>query len=197
MTPSDRETAGGMAGELIVVSGLPGTGKTAVAQALADRIGAVHLSIDPVENAMLGAGVERGWNTGVAAYEAVRVMAQANLVRGLAVVVDAVNDSEAARDTWRRAGADAAVPVHFFLLRLDDEAEHRRRLEGRERAMEQVVEPTWEAVQARADAYEPWIGTCIEVDASKSLNQIMTGVLDALRRDSCLDLSTDGVSDGT
>ena len=95
MTPSDRETAGITACELIVVSGLPGTGKTAVAHALADRIGAVHLSIDPVENAILGAGVERGWNTGVAAYEAVRVMAQANLVRGLTVVVDAVNDSEA------------------------------------------------------------------------------------------------------
>ena len=88
---------------LLVVSGLPGTGKTAVARAVADRLTAVHLSIDPVENAMLGAGAEKGWTAGVSAYEAVRAMAEDNLTRGLTVVVDAVNDSEAARDTWRRA----------------------------------------------------------------------------------------------
>lgn len=171
-----------MARVLIVVSGLPGTGKTAVARAVADRMGAVHLSIDPVENAMLGAGAERGWTTGVAAYEAVRVMAQDNLVRGLTVVVDAVNDSEAARDTWRRAGAEAAAPVRFFLLRLDDQAEHRRRLEGRERAMEHVGEPTWESVRSRADAYEPWVGPFDEIDASQTLAEVVEDIVAALRR---------------
>ena len=130
---------------------------------------------------MLGAGAERGWTTGVAAYEAVRVMAQDNLVRGLTVVVDAVNDSEAARNTWRRAGAAAATPVLFILLRLDDEAEHRRRLHGRERGMEHLGEPTWDEVQGRAEAYEPWIGPYVEVDASQSLAQVVTRVLDVIR----------------
>jgi predicted kinase len=37
---------------LIVVSGLPGTGKSAVAAELAARLGAVHLSIDPIEDAL-------------------------------------------------------------------------------------------------------------------------------------------------
>lgn len=90
---------------LLVISGLPGIGKSAVASAVAQRLEAVHLSIDPVEDAMLGAGVQQGWTTGVAAYEAVRVMAENNLALGRCVVVDAVNDSEAARDTWRRAAA--------------------------------------------------------------------------------------------
>lgn len=181
MSFPDRAGTGGVARALIVVSGLPGTGKTAVARALADRIGGVHLSIDPVENAMLEAGAEKGWTTGVAAYEAVRVMAQENLVRGLTVVVDAVNDSEAARDTWRRAGAEAAAPVRFILLRLDDKAEHRRRLEGRDRGMEQVDEPTWEGIQTRAEAYEPWIGPCAEIDASQPVAQVVADVLVALR----------------
>ena len=130
---------------------------------------------------MLGAGAERGWTTGVAAYEAVRVMAQDNLVRGFTVVVDAVNDSEAARDTWRRAGVAAAASVRFILLRLDDEAEHRHRLHGRERGMEHIDEPTWDEVQGRADAYEPWIGPCAEVDASQTLAQVVTRVLGVIR----------------
>ena len=74
----------------VVISGLPGTGKSAVARAVAQRLGAVHLSIDPVENAMLGVGLEEGWTTGVAAYEAVRVMAEDNLSLGMSVVVDAL-----------------------------------------------------------------------------------------------------------
>lgn len=175
-----RERTGSIARVLIVVSGLPGTGKTAVARAVSDHLGAVHLSIDPVENAMLGAGAEKGWTTGVAAYEAVRVMAEDNLVRGMTVVVDAVNDSEAARETWRRASEEAEVPLRFILLRLDDEVEHRRRLEGRERGMEYVGEPTWERVRSRAEGYEPWIGQCEEIDASRPLSEVVADVLAAI-----------------
>lgn len=130
---------------------------------------------------MLGAGAEKSWTTGVAAYEAVRVMAQDNLVRGLTVVVDAVYDNEAARETWRRAGAEAAVPVHFVLLRVDDQAEHRRRLDGRDRGMAHVGEPTWERVRARAEAYEPWVGECAEIDARQAIDEVVADVVAALR----------------
>jgi predicted kinase len=82
---------------LIVVSGLPGVGNTVVAAAVAARLNGVHLSVDPVEYAMLRCDLPAGWNVGVAAYEAVRTMAESNLALGSVVVVDAVNDSEAAR----------------------------------------------------------------------------------------------------
>src|SRR4051794_7903574 len=88
---------------LVVVSGLPGTAKSAVAGVLARRLGAPHLSIDVVEEALLAAGCPSGWTTGVAAYEAVGALAAENLALGLPVVVDAVNDSDAARQTWRTA----------------------------------------------------------------------------------------------
>ncbi len=39
---------------LVVVSGLPGTGKSAVAAQLASRLAALHLSVDPIEDAMPG-----------------------------------------------------------------------------------------------------------------------------------------------
>lgn len=116
---------------LIVISGLPGTGKTTVAAALAARLGAAHLSVDPIEDALLGAGLPRTRETGVAAYEAVRVMAEQNLALGTSVVVDAVNDSEPARETWRTAAASVDAELVFVLLTLADRDEHRRRLEGR------------------------------------------------------------------
>lgn len=147
-------------GALLVVSGLPGVGKTAVATEIARRVGGVHLSVDPVEEALLAAGLPAGWNLGVGAYEAVASMAAANVALGNTVVVDAVNDSEAARGTWSRV----AEPVTFAVLTCSDPVEHRRRLEGRHRGFTRVPEPTWSKVCDRATNYAPWTGEYVEVD---------------------------------
>ena len=159
---------------LVVISGLPGIGKTALAAALAARLGAVHLSIDPVEDALLGAGLPASWTTGVAAYETARVMAEQNLALGSCVVVDAVNDSEPARETWRRASAGAGAALAFVLLTLDDGAEHRRRLEHRSRDLAHLPEPAWEDVVARAAAYQPWAdGSCLHLDAGRPVDDLV------------------------
>ncbi|MGY1833610.1 AAA family ATPase [Blastococcus sp. SYSU DS0510] len=166
---------------LVVVSGLPGTGKTAVAAALAARSGSVHLSVDPIEDAFLGAGLPRSWETGVAAYEAARVVAEQNLALGGSVVVDAVNDSEPARDTWRAASAHAGADLAFVLLTLRDEVEHRRRLEGRRRGLAHVPEPSWDEVRARAAAYAPWAEAAVlRMDAARPVDELASELLDRL-----------------
>ena len=159
---------------LVVLSGLPGTGKSAVAAGLAARCGAVHLSIDPIEDALLRAGLPPGWQTGVAAYEVARAAAEQNLALGLTVVVDAVNDSEPARDTWRAAAAATGSDLVFVVLELDDAVEHRRRLETRLRDLEHVPEPSWDDVTARAAAYAPWAeGECLRVDARRPVEELV------------------------
>ena len=169
---------------LVVVSGLPGTGKSEVAAALAARLAAVQLSVDVLEDALLGARLAPSWQTGVAAYEAARATAEQNLALGRTVVVDAVNDSEPARQTWRTAAARGGVRLAFVLLVLDDEAEHRRRLEGRVRGLVSVPEPTWGDVRARAEAYEPWAdGACLRVDAAPPVERVAQEVLDRLTDD--------------
>ena len=90
---------------LVVVSGLPGTGKSTVAVALARQVRAVHLSIDEVEEAMLGAGLPPTFATGVAAYEAVRAAVEQNLALGHHVVVDAVNEKGLPRDRNAQRGS--------------------------------------------------------------------------------------------
>lgn len=157
---------------LVVVSGLPGTGKTTVASEVARRTDAVHLSIDTVEDALLGAGFANSWETGVAAYEAVRASAEQNLRLRRVVVVDAVNDSEPARDTWRRAAATTDASLMFVLLTLADEAQHRQRLEGRSRNLTSLPEPSWNDVLDRQAAYEPWADVHMRIDASGSLDEI-------------------------
>lgn len=159
---------------LIVISGLPGTGKSAVAAALAARLGGVWLSIDPITDALLGSGLPDSWETGVAAYEAARAMTEQNLRLGRVVVVDAVNDSEPARDTWRSAASATHVALRLVVLVLADAAEHRRRLEGRHRDLQHVPEPTWDQVSARAAGSAPWEeGTYLSLAAESPVDAVV------------------------
>lgn len=82
-----------MSGLLIVLAGLPGSGKTTLARALASRIGAVHLRIDTIEQALRRAGIapeEEGYAVAMA-------LAHDQLVLGQRVIADAVNGVEQAR----------------------------------------------------------------------------------------------------
>ena len=45
--------------QLIVVSGLPGTGKSTLADALGAALAVPVLSVDPIEGAITGAGIPR------------------------------------------------------------------------------------------------------------------------------------------
>ena len=79
---------------LIALGGLPGVGKSALAVALARRIGAVHIRIDTIEQAMRNAGFTV---SGPEGYLAARDLARDNLRIGRTVIVDSVNPLDITR----------------------------------------------------------------------------------------------------
>jgi predicted kinase len=148
---------------LIVFSGLPATGKTLVASEVARRLGAVLLSVDPVDSALAATHVSEAGPPGLAAYAVIGALAEENLILGSTVVVDAVNAVGDAKTWWidlsRRSGARLlAVEVVC-----SDEATHRRRLAHRRRDLA-IPEPTWEAVTRRRDEWVAWPFAPLVVD---------------------------------
>ena len=148
---------------LIVLAGLPGTGKTTLATLLARRTGATHIRVDSIEAAMATSTLrihpaeDAGYMVGYA-------VAEDNLRLGRMVIADSVNPvtptRTAWRDTARRAGKDA-IDVE---VACSDPAEHRKRVEGRRPDIPGLVVPTWQAVLLRH--YEPWITDRLVVDTA-------------------------------
>ena len=148
-----RGTAG-----LIVLGGLPGTGKSTVANALARKIGAMHLRIDTIEQAMRDAGQTVAGPEG---YLVARDVARENLRLGLSVIVDAVNPIAYTRELWPDVAAATAARLVEIELVCSDMGEHRRRVETRTVDVDGLRLPTWQDVLDRE--YEPW-GTATTFD---------------------------------
>ena len=149
---------------LIVLSGLPATGKTAVGAAVARELGAVLLSVDPIDSALAEAGVEETGPPGLAAYAVVGAIAEQNLELGLAVVVDAVNAVGEAKTFWIELARRRGVPLLAIEAVVSDPAVHRARLDTRERDLE-IPEPTWEAVTLRQAEWVAWPFAPLVIDA--------------------------------
>lgn len=166
---------------LIALSGLPGVGKSTVAKALARRIGAVVVSVDPIEDALHRAGLRPSHETGLAAYLVADVVAREALSLGHAVVVDAANYVEVARAMWRDLAQECAAALTWVEVVCSDEAAHRERLQSRDRGFGPTLEPTWQRVEARRSETEPWPpgddDRLVRIDTADAIDTQLDGIL--------------------
>ncbi|MDM7829725.1 AAA family ATPase [Cellulomonas edaphi] len=155
---------------LVVLGGLPGTGKTTLARALATRLGASHVRIDTIEQALLRSslGIDRVAEAGYAVGMAV---AADDLRVGRSVVADAVNAVDEARAGWRALGGRT---VEAWLT-CSDAVEHRRRVEHRVADIPGHRQPTWDEVVATA--VDPWPGATVVETAGRPASAVLDLVL--------------------
>jgi predicted kinase len=155
---------------LIAMAGLPGAGKSSVAEGLASALAAPVVSVDPIEAALLRAGIERVQPTGYAAYVVAEAVAGGVLALGQTAIVDAVNAVEPARRQWRDLASRHRVRLAVIEVVCSDTALHRRRLEGRVRGIEGLDEPDWASVERRRAEYEPWTDRPLVLDSVNDLS---------------------------
>lgn len=148
---------------LIVFSGLPGTGKTTIANALARQTGAVYLRIDVIEQALRGAGVLAG-DVGASGYGVANALALSNLRLGHRVIADCVNPVKESRAAWKAVATAAGVEWLDIQVICSDLQEHQRRVESRSGDIAGLAPPTWQSVLAHE--YERWDELPLTVDTA-------------------------------
>lgn len=159
---------------LIVMGGLPGAGKTTLARLLAARIGAVHLRVDTIEQAIVRSGVARH-PVGPVGYAVGYALTEEHLRQGLTVIAESVNPLSVTRDAWRATALGAGVPVVEVEVTCSDPAEHRRRVTSRPVDIPDLPLPDWQQVVDRE--YEPWDRERVVVDTAGQSPQQSLAVL--------------------
>lgn len=163
---------------LYIFSGLPGSGKTSLAQRLARRLHCAYLRIDTIEQGLrelLSANVEGE------GYRLAYRVASDNLRVGGSVVADSCNPLELTRREWEQVAREAGARYINIEVICSDTHEHRRRVEGRASDIAGLKLPSWDEVELRE--YEPWSVARVVVDtAGKTVEESIDELLAELLR---------------
>lgn len=163
---------------LIILAGLPASGKSTIARELARRTGAQWLRVDSMDQAIWASGTApddlRDWT-----YRAAQAVAADNLALGRDVIADCVNDWREAREGWSACGRRAGAELVWLEIVCSDPDEHRRRVETRVSDVAGLRLPDWNAVVGRD--YQPWDRERVTIDtAGQSLERCVEAALAAL-----------------
>jgi predicted kinase/transcriptional regulator with XRE-family HTH domain len=176
-----RDPAAG-APVLVVVGGLPATGKSTVASALARQAGFAFVRVDRIEQAIVdwaGRGQPLRQPLGPVGYTVAYGVAAEQLGHGVSVVAECVNPLGLTRDAWRDIAAGQGARLVEVELVCTDRAAHRERARTREVDIPGLRLPDWEQITSRE--YEPWDRSHLVIDtAARTPAEAVAAILAAV-----------------
>jgi predicted kinase len=170
--------------QVVVFTGLPGTGKSTMADRIASDLGAPAFAGDWLLGALKPHGVLAGLErpTFLAMYyDLLATLMNRQLMLGQSAVMDCLLTDELA-ETWRKAAQQYGAGFHVVECSCTDESEHRRRVETRRRNIPGWHEITRPHVERMKLEYPPLTFPHLTLDAIDPVDQNLETVQQYLTR---------------
>ncbi len=145
--------------KLIVFSGLPGTGKSSLAEAVGSHLSIPVFSKDWLEATLLRSELVPSNPTkplGSAGYQLLTTLAERQLMLGQSVILDSVASTQSIRNTWRNLSKRYQAQWRVLECICSDESLHRSQLSKRQRKIPGWHELEWSDVQRVRKYFAPW-----------------------------------------
>jgi predicted kinase len=168
---------------LIVLTGLPGTGKSSLAESLGRALNLPVVSRDRLAATLRRCEITdaHGKGAGWAAYELLTDLADAQLGLGVSVILDSVATHENVRVVWRALAARRRAFLCIVECVCSDEALWRQRLASRRRDIPGWPELDWDDVEQVRRRFVPWTDERLVVDSVQPIEVNLDRVLAFLK----------------
>jgi len=160
---------------LVIVSGLPGTGKFYFCRCLSERLAAVILESDSLRR-VLFQHPDHSWKESARLFKAIRLLAKRLLWRGICVILDATNLSERHREYFYSIAGHLGVKLVLVSVQAPPSVV-KERLAERARSLEGNSEAGWEVYRKMKPSVEKIRRKHYVADTSHDITPVINRII--------------------
>lgn len=151
---------------MIVVGGIPGTGKSTLAIALSKSMNIPVFSKDELEAAIARKGICSSKDMHGVGYEIMASLAKSQIANGNGAIFDFIASRSRVNDLWPQL---LKTDIKYIECICSDENVHRERISSRNRNIEGWYELTWEDVLNIKSTYQSLRSQRLTIDSINNL----------------------------
>jgi adenylate kinase family enzyme len=160
--------------KVILVCGVPGVGKSTLAEEIAKSLDLPLFSKDKLEASLVENGLVRTEQLNGVGYTLLKNLVNEHLSRQQSIIIDLIADKNRVLDLWPELLTKDLVAIECICT---DKLVHKSRIESRQRNITGWYELNWTEIEDISAKYSPLVSDRLILDTTNGDSSILTRAL--------------------